>query len=158
RGLTPFSFLETPMMRIIIGALTALLVGAGAAATEAPSPIGRWLTKNGKSHVEIYQCGAQLCGRIVWLRDPHLRDGRTAIDLNNPDPAKRGRPILGLEFLSNFTQSSAPGVWEGGRIYNPEDGEVYRGTITAAPGGKLLLRGYVGIPLLGKSEEWHRVK
>ncbi len=135
----------------------ALVLGAGAAIAQAPSPIGKWMTEGGKSHVQIYACGQHLCGRIVWLREPNFKDGRPKTDLNNPDKALQSRPILGLPFLYNFAKGSEPNVWEGGRIYNPEDGDVYKATITLRPDGKLALRGYVGISLLGKSQYWERV-
>jgi uncharacterized protein (DUF2147 family) len=146
------------MTRILAGALLVLFAGIGAAAAETPSPIGRWLTEGGKSHVEIYACGTQLCGKIVWLREPLFKDGRPKTDLNNSDKALHSRPIIGLPFLWNFVKASEPGVWEGGRIYNPEDGDTYKATITLRPDGKLALRGYVGISLLGKSQYWERVK
>jgi len=146
------------MTRIFAGALLLIFAGAGAASAQGPSPIGRWMTEGGKSHVEIYACGTQLCGRIVWLREPLFKDGRPKTDLNNSDKALQRRPILGLPFLYNFAKSAEPNVWEGGRIYNPEDGDVYKATITLRPDGKLALRGYVGISLLGKSQYWERVK
>ena len=101
------------MARMLVAALAIAAAGASVsaeAAAQEPSPFGVWLTKNGKSHVELYQCGAQLCGRIVWLREPNLRDGKPARDLNNPDPAKRQRPILGLEFLYSFAKAREPAV------------------------------------------------
>lgn len=146
------------MTRIFAQVMLLLFAGIGAAAAEGPSPIGRWMTEGGKSHVEIYACGTQLCGKIVWLREPLFKDGRPKTDLNNSDKALQSRPILGLPFLYNFTKSSEPNVWEGGRIYNPEDGDVYKATLTMRPDGKLALRGYVGISLLGKSQYWERVK
>lgn len=153
------------MRSLIIAAFRAAAVGAAivlglaaSAVAQAPSPIGKWMTEGGKSHVQIYQCGQHLCGRIVWLREPNFKDGRPKTDLNNPDKALQSRPILGLPFLYNFAKSSEPNVWEGGRIYNPEDGDVYKATITLRPDDKLALRGYVGISLLGKSQYWERVQ
>ena len=139
--------------------IAAAVSVASPAWTQGDSPIGRWMTEGGKSHVEIYACGQQLCGRIAWLKEPNFKDGRPKTDLNNPDKALKSRPILGLQFLSSFTRSKdEPNVWEGGRIYNPEDGDVYKATMTMRPDGKLALRGYVGISLLGKSQYWERVK
>jgi len=148
----------TRLFRSAFAALAFLAAGAAAASADVPSPLGRWMTEGGKSHVQIYQCGPHLCGRIVWLREPNFKDGRPKTDLNNPDKAQQSRPILGLPFLYNFSKASEPNVWEGGRIYNPEDGDVYKATITLRPDGKLALRGYVGISLLGKSQYWERVK
>ena len=135
------------------------IAAAASAVAQGASPVGRWMTEGGKSHVEIFACGQQLCGRIVWLKEPHFKDGKPKTDLNNPDKALKTRPIVGMQFLWNFVRSSSePNVWESGRIYNPEDGDVYKATMTLRPDGKLALRGYVGISLLGRSQYWERVK
>ena len=135
----------------------ALLVLSVAAAADAPGILGRWMTEGGKSHVEIYACGRQLCGRIVWLREPNFPDGAPKTDRLNPDQAKRGRRIVGLVLLWGMAKGD-PGEWEGGRIYNPEDGETYRATLKLRPDGKLAVRGYVGISVFGKSQVWQRVQ
>jgi len=141
--------------------LAAAAAGAGAHA-EAPSALGRWMTEGGKSHVVIYQCGPHLCARIVWLREPTFKTGenlgKPVTDVHNPDKAKRAQPILGLTMMWNMARNGDPGEWEGGRLYNPEDGETYKGLMRLRPDGKLQLRGYVGISLLGKSQIWERVR
>ena len=45
-------------------------------------PAGAWNT--GESHVEIYECGALLCGRIIALDEPLDADGKEKTDKNNP--------------------------------------------------------------------------
>jgi len=47
-------------------------------------------------------------------------------------------------------------LWEGGRIYNPEDGRKYRCKLWLDGENRLKLRGYVGMSLLGKTETWIR--
>lgn len=131
---------------------------AGAAVAQAPSPVGRWMTEGGNSHVQIYPCGPHLCGRIAWLRQPIGKDGLPKVDLKNPDPAKRSQRLVGLQFMSNFRPGGAPGEWDGGRVYNPEDGDIYRATMKLRPDGKLEVRGYVGISLLGRTQYWERVR
>jgi len=143
-------------------AAVALLLSAGAAAAQATTsaaiPLGRWQTEGGKSHVQIYACGAQLCGRIVWLREPLGKDGQPKVDLRNPDQSMRARKIVGLQMLWNFAKASDPNKWDGGRIYNPENGETYKSTLTLRRDGKLEVRGYVGLSLFGQSQYWERVR
>jgi uncharacterized protein (DUF2147 family) len=145
-------------MRKFLIPVACVLGSAGAALAQGASPVGLWMTEGGKSHVHISQCGALLCGKIVWLREPNQPSGQPKVDAKNPDQAKRTQRIIGLQMLWNFAKSSDPNEWESGRIYNPEDGETYKATMTLRPDGKLQVRGYVGISLLGKSQYWERVR
>jgi uncharacterized protein (DUF2147 family) len=49
-------------------------------------------------------------------------------------------------------------VWSDGKIYNPEDGKEYNCKMTLEGPNTLLVRGYVGISLFGKTQTWTRVK
>lgn len=147
-------------MRALFLALSLLLPLSAAFRAEASgtgSPVGRWITEGGSSHVEIYRCGDALCGRIAWLREPIGKDGKPKRDSKNPDPARRAQTIEGLTFLWNFA-AAAPGEWEGGHVYNPLDGDTYRARMRMLPDGRLELRGYMLIPLFGGSQRWERVK
>ena len=106
----------------------------------------------------IERCGATLCGRIVWIPRPNHADGTPKRDKNNPDPSKWARPLLGLPILTGFRQDPKnPRRWTGGKIYNAKDGRSYRSILTVLPRGRLNVRGYVGVPLLGGSQNWTRL-
>lgn len=115
---------------------------------------GLWATEGGKSHVEIAPCGEKLCGSIVWLKEPLDDEGAAKTDKNNPDEALRDRPIVGLPLLAGFVPGEAANEWVDGTIYNPEDGETYSCTMTLQSDGSLKVRGYVGLPIFGKSQIW----
>ncbi len=117
----------------------ALLIAAPA---QAAAPIGgRWFTEAKDSIVEISSCGAALCGKIVRILIPPP-DGRPAIDRNNPDPALRTRPILGLTLLSGFRDGG--GEWTGGTIYDPRAGRSYKARLARLTNGTLKVTGCVG--------------
>src|SRR5262245_11383468 len=147
------------MRAFALGLIVLLSCAAGPYSSAAPnaSPIGRWVTEDGWSHVEIYPCDANLCGRIVWLKEPRERDGQIKVDAKNPDPAKRTQTLVGLTIMWNFAGTSDPSEWDGGRIYNPLDGETYRAKLRLHADGKLEMRGYVVLPLFGGSQYWERV-
>ena len=46
------------------------------------------------------------------------------------------------------------GVWRGGRIYDPESGKTYKAIIRLGDDGRLKLRGYIGISLIGRNTVW----
>lgn len=151
----------------LYAALAAVLLLAALPARAEPQVTGTWLTESGKGKVRIAPCvklagmsgvpAQQLCGAIVWLAEPLNDAGQPKTDGNNPDEALRQRPILGLPILTGFEPGDEAGVWDGGRIYNPEDGETYKSVINLKDdGAKLEVRGYVGLPMFGQSQVWTR--
>jgi uncharacterized protein (DUF2147 family) len=124
-------------------------------AGEAGAVLGTWLTTDGKAHIEIYRCEDFYCGKIVWLSEP-LENGRPKLDKENPDQSLRERPILGLVLMRDFSYDG-DGEWTGGNVYDPESGDEYKGKLTLRDSTTLDLRGYILLPLFGRTEEWTRV-
>ena len=116
---------------------------------------GTWITADGKAHVTIAQCGEAYCGAISWLKEPE-KNGKPVLDDKNPDDQLRSRPILGMQLMWGFVYDG-DGVWTGGRVYDPESGDEYRGKLKLVDADTIELRGYVMIPLFGRTETWKRV-
>ena len=140
--------------------LLLLAFSAGLAALPARAQqagvTGLWLVSDKDAIIEIAPCGALMCGRIVWLKEPLKPDGTVKRDEHNSDPALRNRPICGLPLMWQFKQAG-PAKWEEGRIYDPTDGSVYHAEMQLDGPDTLRLRGYVLMPLLGQSRVWTRV-
>ena len=119
--------------------------------------VGTWATDGDKSHVEIAPCGLKFCGIIVWLKEPLDDDGKLRRDDNNPNKFLRDRSIVGLPLLANFVASTEGNAWEDGTIYILEDGKTYSCTLTLLDTETLKVRGYVGLPMFGKTQNWNRV-
>jgi uncharacterized protein (DUF2147 family) len=119
--------------------VSVLLFGMGAAQAAVPVS-GRWYTDNKDSIIEIGQCGPVICGKVAKIIAP-TPDGKPAIDSNNPDPALRKRPILGMTLLSNFKDNGAD--WAG-QIYDPRAGRTYKSTMTKLANGNLRVKGCWG--------------
>ncbi len=132
--------------------LAAVMVAVAGAA--AASPIaGVWRTASGDALIEIYDCGDKVCGRVK--DSAKLRANPNLVDDRNPNPALRGRSGKGLEMMQGF--SGGPTEWRGGRIYNPEDGRTYSGSLRLASPDLLKLAGCIVYPLC-RTQTWTRAK
>lgn len=135
-------------------ALAAGLLTACASPAFAADPVeGDWLTQTGSGKVRIAPCPPRperLCGTLFWLRNP--ADAK-ATDVNNPDPALKKRPILGLPMIRDFKQA-APGRWTGGRIYDPNSGKTYDSKISVNPNGTLKVEGCIVV--VCQAQTWKR--
>lgn len=158
----------------LLGLLALLMSPLSWAADD--SIVGYWLKETEDPHksavIEIYADGATFDGRIVKLRYPSFvkgeksssgqvvpddRVGKVKTDVLNPDAALRNRPIEGLKLIDGFKPDGA-NVWSGATIYNPEDGETYTCKATLSKDGRTLkVRGYIGVPMLGRTQTWTRV-
>lgn len=138
-----------------VGILLAVLLLPGCAQNSTPAlnrpggEQGRWITESGNLEIEIAPCGQTLCGTVVQVlgnRSMSKRDAAmTPVD---------SRPALGMEILTGFTPSGR-GEWKGS-IYNRENGKTYRCLMALLENGELEIHPYVGLPLFGKTQIWHR--
>ena len=128
---------------------------ARAADTAAANAAGWWLNAAGTAAIVISPCGNEMCGRIEWLKPPLNEQGQPKTDTKNPNQTLRGRYLCGLSMLGGFTPDGAGG-WKGGWVYDPKVGKTYKAVMHVAPDGTLRLRGYVGIPMFGRSETMTR--
>lgn len=122
-------------------ALCVTLFLAGVASASAAEPVAdRWLTAEKDAVIVIAPCGKALCGTIekFLVAPPQGNDQR---DVNNPDPAKRKRRLLGSAILSSFTADGA--LWRG-QIYDPKSGKSYRSVIRRKGPNLLEVKGCIG--------------
>lgn len=141
-----------------------LIFTASAFGANSESLLGKWWSEKKDAHIDIYKCSDTYSGKIVYLTEPNFSQkdvpamaGKPKVDLLNPDPAKQNIPIIGLNILSGF-QYVGNSEWEGGIIYNPNDGKTYKCDLKLENTDRLKLRVYVGVAALGKTLYWTRVK
>ena len=139
-------------MRIALFALccSSAIVLAGEA---RDAVIGRWASEG--SILEISEVDGQLHAHVVALLNPVYsadeklgEPGTVRVDARNPDAALRTRPILGIDLLQDYTFRD--GKWRG-RIYDPESGKTYKSQMHVDADGTLQMRGYIGVPMLGRT-------
>lgn len=147
--------------------LGAIFLALPAFASDADAIVGVWATDpeggGGQAHIKIYANGDLYDGKIVWLDEPLYTEddegekpGVPKEDHNNPDPALRTRPIVGLVLMQGF-RYDGKGEWHKGTIYDPDNGKTYKCKLRLAENGVLKVRGFIGISLLGRTSEWTRV-
>ena len=136
------------MIRALLAAFLLLVPLPGAAA--APSVEGLWLTDDGKALIRIAPCGQRMCGRIARVLDTGPNVPGT--DVNNPDPRRRNRPIVGLQILSGFR--GGPSEWTGGQAYDPKSGSSYKSSLRLNADGSLRVTGCV--LFVCRSRRWTR--
>lgn len=147
------------MMRVLplAVALAAMLSLPAAWAADA-SPVGLWkniddVSGKPKALIRISENRGELEGRIEKLFRPADED-------QNPKCVKcegvlKDQPVLGMVFMSGLKKSGDE--YTGGEILDPDNGKVYKSKLTLVDGGKKVnVRGYIGIPMLGRSQVWVR--
>ena len=95
-------------------AVMALLLLAGTAVAQTADMTGEWMEPTG-SVVRIDHCGSQLCMWVVTISNK----APSNLDVYNPDPARRSRPLCGLQIGSGFSLRS-PGNARDGTVYDPK--------------------------------------
>ncbi|MEA1618953.1 DUF2147 domain-containing protein [Erythrobacter sp. T5W1-R] len=130
--------------------LMAVLVLGAVPASAADTISGRWITQEKDAVVAIAKCGNALCGRLdKFLVLP--KGGKDQRDINNADPAKRQRRLLGLTILSSLTADGD--VWRG-EIYDPKSGRTYTSEVRRKGPGVLEVKGCFGV--LCRTQEWRK--
>ncbi len=76
-------------------------------------------------------------------------------DANIPDEEAAKKPIVGLNLISGFSYSR--GKWVDGDIYDPDNGKTYS-CVIKLKSGKLEVRGYIGMPMFGRTVVWTPVE
>jgi uncharacterized protein (DUF2147 family) len=142
-------------MRFALFATLAMLTVAGPALAADPVE-GLWLIETGRAKVLIAPCETQpakLCGHTVWLKTLVGDDGKPRHDQENPNPARRGDPLMGMQVIRDFRQA-APSRWTGGKIYDPNTGKTYDAKLRLNPNGTLKVEGCVLI--ICQAQTWTR--
>ncbi|UVS95722.1 DUF2147 domain-containing protein [Burkholderia glumae] len=144
------------LRRLAVGG--TLLMSALSAFAQADSPVGIWQTIDDhtgkpKALVQISQdANGELSGVVKQgLGDNDTPDRRcTACTDERKDQLIKGMTIIKAMKVDGDH-------WDGGNILDPENGKVYRCKMTLEDGGqKLVVRGYIGVSLLGRSQTWVR--
>ncbi len=79
---------------------------------------GIWMKDDLSARLRLAPCGALICGRLIWLKNPRK-------DIYNPNRVLRTEPLTGQRMLWDLDFLTSKHSRPKGRFYNYEDGRVY---------------------------------
>ena len=118
--------------------------------------VGRWTAMGDmdykpKAIIEIYETGGKFEGRVekVLPAAAYTICEKCDGDLKN-------KPIAGMVILTDLEKTENGG--KDGKILDPGSGNTYSCYLELESPDKLKLRGYLGMPALGRTQYWFRIK
>ncbi|MES2933064.1 MAG: DUF2147 domain-containing protein [Pseudomonadota bacterium] len=122
------------------------------------SPVGLWKNiddQSGKPKalIRITESNGELSGKIEKIF-------RAPAEEQNPvcekcTDSRKNQPIIGMVFMSGLKKDADE--YTGGQILDPDNGKVYKSKMVLIEDGKKLkVRGYIGMPMLGRTQIWLR--
>lgn len=128
----------------------------------------KWITEKAKNGnqiiVEFQKIDNRYFGKIIQLTIPiyekgHKLEGKTKIDLANPDEKLKTRSLVGINFVSDFTYNPEKDRFENGFIYNPENGKTYYCSISFKDPNTLIVKGSLDKSgFIGSKQIWSKIK
>lgn len=125
-------------MRSHLPSITALALATltvSSTSSFAADPTGVWLDERGRGAIEITQCGDQLCGHVVWVKNANDKGG------------------CGKQILGDVDQVSTS-TWNKGWIYSPERQKKYNVELKLLKNDRLQVTGYAGIKYFSETMIW----
>jgi uncharacterized protein (DUF2147 family) len=138
------------------------LLALAASAQAQMTPIGLWQSiddGNGQPKAEISITQRPDGGLTGKVERSLLVNSTTDTNCVLCTDDRKNQPKVGLEIIRGGKKADGKDVWEGGKILDPENGKEYSLRLTPTDGGrKLEVRGYIGAPILGRTQVWNRIR
>ena len=138
-----------------------LLMAAGWAQAQM-SPVGLWQSiddGNGQPKAEISIAQRPDGGLSGKVERSLLANPSTDTHCVLCTDDRKNQPKIGMEIIRGGKKAEGKDLWEGGKILDPENGKEYSLRLTPTDGGrKLEVRGYIGAPILGRTQVWNRIR
>lgn len=122
----------------------------------AQSIVGDWITVDDntgekKSVIMFYKVGDSYFGKVKT----------NLVGKDNPlctkcEGDRKNKPIVGMVIIENLKKVG--NEYTNGTVFDPETADTYKCTIELVGADKLKIRGYLGIPMFGRSQYWERKK
>jgi uncharacterized protein (DUF2147 family) len=118
--------------------------------------IGTWKTFDDKTNqptslVKIYPKNDSIEGVVIKIFP--IPGEETITHCTLCKDSRKDQPIVGMIIITDLKKDKT-GHWSGGKILDPEEGEIYKVKLSTNDGKKLDVHGYIGIPIIGRSQLW----
>lgn len=141
-----------------LGLAVAAVLSIAPAFADDASPIGLWkniddVSGKPKALIRITESNGALQGKIEQLFRAPGEDQNPKCE--KCEGARKDQPVIGLVIMTGLKKDGDE--YNGGEILDPDNGKVYRSKMHLTDSGKKLsVRGYIGVPMLGRSQVWVR--
>ncbi len=127
-------------------------------AQDAQKLAGIWWNVTKTSKIEVKEVNGKFVGTVISIIPEKWVNGEPEKDTENPDVKLRTRSRVGIQILSGLKYNAADKEWQGGSIYDPENGKTYDCFAWFDNDPNVLnIKGYVaGIKWMGRSTTWTR--
>jgi len=146
------------MRPLLTLSLLAAIAATPLAMAQDGSPVGLWKTIDDASGkptalIRITEQQGELQGKIEKLfRAPNEEQNPKCVQCTD---ARKDQPIVGMTIVSGLKKTGDE--YTGGEILDPKNGKVYKSKLTVREGGKKVeVRGFIGMPMFGRSQVWLR--
>jgi uncharacterized protein (DUF2147 family) len=142
------------------GLAFGFLAGAGQRlSAEEATPVGRWqtiddVTSKPRFLVQISELNGEYSGQVEEI---FPRPGEDPAHLcNNCQGSLRDQPVVGMKILWGLKKQDGQ-RYAGGRVLDPDNGKTYKASLRVSDDSQeLVLRGFIGVSMLGRSQTWRR--
>jgi uncharacterized protein (DUF2147 family) len=149
-----------PRVIAIVNAVLLIVAPSTAVLAQAEMPTAAGLSEkldaSGQPEAEfqIMDCNGIYQGKIVKIF-PRPGEEPSTFRCTECEGEEKNAPVVGLSLIKDMRREGLD--YRDGTILDPRDGSIYNAFMELSPDGQTLtIRGYLGIPLLGRSEVLHR--
>jgi uncharacterized protein (DUF2147 family) len=142
------------MKRLTVTFVTLVFALTMFAQNEADRITGIWVNGQKNIRIEFFKTTIGYAARIVWLKEPDDENGKPKLDVENPNPSLRNKPLVGTTIIYNLKFDGKNYV--SGKIYAPRKGMTADCSIRLISADKIEITGKKGF--VNEKKIWTRFK
>jgi uncharacterized protein (DUF2147 family) len=117
---------------------------------------GTWESEDKDLQIEMFEENGTFAGRMIFFKCSTEEVMKTSKDIENPDKTLRHRNLLGMKLVTQLTYRGN-GLWDNGKIYDPNSGNTFDARITLTSPNTAVVRGFWKYRWLGRSMVFNRL-